>query len=96
MIFTLLFTIIYLLYLLYTLLYYNKKNDDCENINSVNPLYLMIHSATEEFKECDGKKYLVLYSTEKYEEVFSGIKKKIEMINDGKELVFKETKVKLM
>ena len=23
-----------------------KKNGDCENINSVNPLYLMIHSAT--------------------------------------------------
>ena len=73
-----------------------KNIRNCKNIYSVNPLYLMIHSATEEFKECDGKKYLVLYSTEKYEEVFSGIKKKIEMINDGKELVFKETKVKLM
>ena len=34
----------------------------------------MIHSATGEFKEHDGKKYLVLDSTEKYEEVFSGIK----------------------
>ena len=38
----------------------------------------MIHSATEEFKERDGKKYLVLDSTEKYEEVFSGIKKKLK------------------
>ena len=90
MIFTLLFTIIYLLYLLYTLLYYNKKNDDCENINSVNPLYLMIHSATEEFKECNGKKYLVLDSTEKHEEVFSGIKKGIETINRGKELIYEK------
>ena len=47
----------------------------------------MIHSATREFKECDGKKYLVLDSTEKYE-VFSGIKKEIETINGGKELVY--------
>ena len=28
-----------------------KKIGDCENINSVNPLYLMIHSATGYFKE---------------------------------------------
>ena len=59
-----------------------KKIGNCKNINCVNPLYLMIHSATGEFKECDGKKYLVLHSTEKYEEVFSGIKKEIETIND--------------
>ena len=50
----------------------------------------MIHSATREFKECDGKKYLVLDSTEKYEEVFSGIKKEIETINGGKELVYEK------
>ena len=67
-----------------------KKIDDCENINSVNPLYLMIHSATGEFKECDGKKYLVLDSTEKYEEVFSGINKEIKTINGGKELVYEK------
>ena len=28
-----------------------KKIDDCENINSFDPLYLMIHSATGKFKE---------------------------------------------
>ena len=28
-----------------------KKIGDCENINSGNPLYLMIHSATGYFKE---------------------------------------------
>ena len=67
-----------------------KKIDDCENINSVNPLYLMIHSATGEFKECDGKKYLVLDWTEKYEEVFSGIKTEIEKINGGKKLVYEK------
>ena len=44
----------------------------------------MIYSATGEFKERDGKKYLVLDSTEKYQEVFSEIKKEIETINGGK------------
>ena len=28
-----------------------KKFGDCENIHSVNPLYLIIHSATGSFKE---------------------------------------------
>ena len=50
----------------------------------------MIHSVTGEFKERDGKKYLVLDSTEKYEEVFSGIKKEIETINGGKELFYEK------
>ena len=48
----------------------------------------MIHSATGHFKENHGEKYLVLHSTEKYDEVFLGIKKKIEMINGGKELFY--------
>ena len=63
-----------------------KKIGDCENINSVNPLYLMIHSATGYIKEKIGEKYLILDSTEKYEEVFSGIKKEIETINGGKKI----------
>ena len=67
-----------------------KKNGNCKNINSVNPLYLMIHLATGEFKECDGKKYLVLDLTEEYEEVFSGIKKETETINGGKELAYEK------
>ena len=70
-----------------------KKIGNCKNIKSVNPLYLMIHLATGEFKEHDGKKYLVLDSTEKYEEVFSGIKREIETINGGKELVYEKTDV---
>ena len=72
-----------------------KKIGNCKNINSVNPLYLMIHSATGEFKERDGKKHLVLDSTEKYEEVFSGIKKEIETINGGKELVYERNYSKI-
>ena len=48
-----------------------KKFDDCENIHSVNPLYLLIYSATGYFKEKNGEKYLILDSTEKYEEVWN-------------------------
>ena len=47
-----------------------KKFSDCENIHSVNPLYLIIHSATRHFKEKSGEKYLIIDSTEEYEEVF--------------------------
>ena len=55
-------------------IYYNgyitiKKIDDCENINSVNLLYLIIHSTRRHFKEKNDKKYLILDSTDKYEEV---------------------------
>ena len=50
----------------------------------------MIHSAAGYFKEKNGEKYLILDSTEKYEEVFSGIKKEIETINSGKELIYKK------
>ena len=51
----------------------------------------MIRSAKGYFKEKYGEKYLVLDSTEKYDEVFSGIKKKIETINDGKELFYEKS-----
>ena len=63
-----------------------KNFGDCENIHSVNPLYLIIYSATGYFKEKYGEKYLILDSTEKYCEVFSGIKKEIETINDENDL----------
>ena len=42
-----------------------------------NPLFLIISSAAEYFEEEYGEKYLFLDSTEKYEEVFSGIKSEI-------------------
>ena len=61
-----------------------KKFGDCENTHSVNPLYLIFQSATGYFKEKYGEKYLMLDSTEKYEEVFSAIKSEIETINGGK------------
>ena len=37
-----------------------KKFGDCENIHSVNPLYLIFHSATGYFNEENGEKYLIL------------------------------------
>ena len=66
------------------------KFSDHENIHSVNPLYLIIHSATGYFKEKNGEKYLILDSTEKYEEVFSAIKSEIETINGGGKYIMKK------
>ena len=59
-----------------------KSFNDCENIHSVNPLYLIIHSATGYFKEKNGEKYLIFDPIEKYEEVFSRIKSEIETIEE--------------
>ena len=67
-----------------------KKFSDCKNIHSVNPSYLIIHSAKGYFKEKYGKKYLIIDLTEKYEEVFSGIKSEIETINNGEELFYQK------
>ena len=59
----------------------------------MNPLYLVIHSATGYFK--DGKKNLVTDMTKKYEEVFSGIRSEIKMLNGGKEQFYGKTYVKI-
>ena len=72
-----------------------KKFGDCENIHSVNPLYLIIHSATGYFKEKNGEKYLIIDSRDKYEEVLSGIRSKIETLNGGKELFYKKNYAKI-
>ena len=62
-----------------------KKFSHCENIHSVNSLCLMIHSATGHFKEKYGEKYLIIDSTQKCEEVWSGIRSEIKTLNGGKE-----------
>ena len=56
----------------------------------MNPLYLIIHSVTGHFKEKYGKKYLIIDSTEKYEEVFSGIRSEIKTFNGRKELFYEK------
>ena len=73
-----------------------KKFSDCENIHSVNPLYLIIHSATGHFKEKNGEKYLIIDSAEKHEEVFSGIKSGIETINGGKEMFYEKNYARIL
>ena len=72
-----------------------KKFNDCEHIHSVNPLYLIIHSATGYFKEKNDEKYLIIDLTEKYEEVFSEIRSEIQTINSGEELFYGEDYVKI-
>ena len=64
-----------------------KKFSDCDNIHSVNPLYLIIHSATRYFKEKNGEKYLIIDSREKYEELFSGIRSEIKTLNGMKKIM---------
>ena len=47
-----------------------KNFNDCENIYSVNALYLIIHSATRYFKEKNGEKYLIIAMTENMKKFF--------------------------
>ena len=72
-----------------------QKIDNCENINSVNPLYLMINEMTGHFEEKNENKYLVLDDVDenkevskKYEEVWEGVKKEIETINGGEKIEY--------
>ena len=69
----------------------NKKIDDCENINSVNPLYLRITNANGYIKEINGNKYLIFDSRDgnkeslkKCNDVFNGIRNEIKTINGAK------------
>ena len=45
-----------------------KEIDDCQNVNSVNPLNLMINKMIGHFKEKSGNKYLVLHDVNKNKE----------------------------
>ena len=42
------------------------------------------------FKEKNVEKYLIVDSTEKYEEDFSGIRSEIKSLNGGKELFYEK------
>ena len=72
-----------------------KKFSDYENIHNINPLYLIIHSATGHFKKKYEEKYLIIDSTEEYEEVFSRIKSGIRPLNGGKELFYEKNYVSI-
>ena len=65
-----------------------KKIGDCENIYSVNPLYLRITHANGYIEEINENKYLIFDSIDenkellkKYNDVFNGIRDKIKEIN---------------
>ena len=67
-----------------------KKIDDCENINSVNPLYLLINHANGYIEEKGMNKYLIFDSTDeseellkKYNDVWNGIRDKIKEVSSG-------------
>ena len=68
-----------------------KKIDDCENIYSVNPLYLLVNHANGYIEEKGVNKYLIFDSTDenkellkKYNDVFNGIRDKIKEIGRDK------------
>ena len=65
-----------------------KEIGDYNHIRSINPLYQIFNSATGYFKEENEKKYSILDSTEKYEEVFSDIKSEIGTINGGEKMYY--------
>ena len=50
-----------------------KKNDDCENIHSVNPLYLRIDHANGYIEEKDVNKYLIFDCTDENKELIKKI-----------------------
>ena len=56
----------------------------------MNPLYLIIHSATGYFKEINGEKYLIIDSTEKYEKVFLELDQKLKQLMVEKELFYEK------
>ena len=68
-----------------------KKFSDSENIRSVNPMHLIINSASGYFKEKNGEKYLILDTIEKYEEDFSEIISEIKTLNSGKETFYEKS-----
>ena len=68
-----------------------KKIDDCENIYSVNPLYLIIGKVDGHIEEKNESKYLVFDSTDenkevlkKYTELWDRSKNEFKTINGGK------------
>ena len=72
-----------------------KKIGDYNNINSVNPLYLMIDEMIGHFEEKNENKCLLLDDVDenkevskKYEEFWEGVKKENETINGGEKIEY--------
>ena len=67
-----------------------KKIDNCENIYSVKPLYLLVNHASGYIEEKGGSKYLIFDSTDENKEllkkdtdVWDAIKDKIKEVGSG-------------
>ena len=67
-----------------------KKIDACENIYSINALYLLINHAIRYIEEKGVNEYLIFDSTDenkellkKYNDVWNGIRDKIKEISSG-------------
>ena len=80
----------------------NKKINDCENIYSINPLYLNIDHANGYIEVKNRNKYLAFDSTDenkellkKYNDVFNGIRDEIKTINGGKENDYEKDYMKI-
>ena len=79
-----------------------KKIGDCENINSVNALYLRIIHASGYIEEINVKKYLIFDSKDgnkellkKYNNVFNEIRDELKTINGGKENDYEKDYMKI-
>ena len=85
---------------IYYIGYITKKDE--YKINSVNPLYLLVHRIDGFIEERRGNKYLNITFTDsnnevlkKYAEVCNGIKDQIEKINNGKLKEYEKNYVKI-
>ena len=74
-----------------------KKIDDCENIYSENPLYLLINHASGYIEKKKGNKYLIFDDSvnENKADVWDGIKNEIKAINGGKENNYEKDNMKI-
>ena len=66
-----------------------KKIANCNNINSVNPLYLMINEMIGHFKEKNESRYLVLDDVDENREV----SKKYEQVWESTKMILKRLMV---
>ena len=80
-----------------------KKIGDCENIHSVNPLYLLVNYASGYIEEKNGNKYLIFDDSvnenkallKKYADVSDGSKNNIKAINGGEDNNYKKDYMKI-
>ena len=64
-------------------------------VKSVVSNNLLCSENSENFKEKNDEKYLILDSTDKYEGVWYGIRSKIKALNGGKELFYEKNYAKI-